>query len=65
MDEIKKFFESHPAIDKTKFEKEFGLPYRSLRDFLNDKTDFPKKHLDKLMEGIVKYSGSNDKNDAL
>ena len=57
MDVLKQFFETHTSIDKTKFEKEFGLPFRSLRDFLNGKQGMPKKHIEKLVSGIEKYGG--------
>lgn len=52
---IFQFFESHKAIDKTKFEREFSLPFRSLRDFLNGKIDFPKVHREKLLSGMEYY----------
>jgi len=55
---VKTFFKLHPAIDKSKFERQFKLPFRSLRDMLSGVQPLSKIHWDKLISGMEFYGFS-------
>lgn len=54
--EIKKFFADHPAISIQAFEKEAGVPLRTLSYFLRDYNNFQlKKHRGEVVALMCKY----------
>lgn len=54
--EIKKFFADHPAISIQAFEKEAGVPLRTLSYFLRDYNNFQlKKHRGEIVALMYKY----------
>lgn len=57
--EIKKFFADHPAISIQAFEKEAGVPLRTLSYFLRDYNNFQlKRHRGKITALMYKYGFS-------
>lgn len=54
-DEIKEFFETHQAIDKSKFEREAGIPLKTVRHFLNGTQGIPEKHRKTIIDRMVFY----------
>lgn len=54
-DQIKSFFASHPAIDKSKFSRECGMHYKTIDLVLNKGREMPKKHLEKVIERMAHY----------
>lgn len=55
-EKVKKYFKERKAISVTTFEREAGLPPKTLDHFLNDRRGISKDNLDKVIELIEKYS---------
>lgn len=61
---LREWFAHRGAIDKTKFEAEAGIPFRSLRDFLNKVHNLTPRNLELTLRRAQEYGLSRSQIEA-